>query len=276
MADQHHREALCRQNPLRRRDVGAQRSVRLDVERLETLCSRMVNHPLDRPLRFELRPFPNQLEKAWSHAVNLAMACDDMNIALPSAAAASFDEFLTSLVLTQHAHDYTEELHGRMRSAPSRLIREAEHMMRTGDTGLTVSEVASRLRVSLRSLEAGFQECRRMTPTQRLREIRLLRVRERLLAATDSTSVTSVALENGFFHLPRFSGHYRAAFGESPGVTLRRTRRIPFQSARLQMSPFPDADSRPQAQVHRTSRVSLPSEHGRVWDFRGKRLYSDT
>ena len=33
----------------------AQTSVRLDIERLETLCSRWLNFPLDRPLRFELQ-----------------------------------------------------------------------------------------------------------------------------------------------------------------------------------------------------------------------------
>ena len=35
----------------------AQRSVRLDIDRLESQCARILNHPLDRGLRFELRPF---------------------------------------------------------------------------------------------------------------------------------------------------------------------------------------------------------------------------
>ena len=202
----------------------AQRSVRLDVERVETLCSRMVNHPLDAPLRFDLRPFSTQLEKAWSRAVGLLMTYDDMSVTLPSAAASSFDEFLVSLLLTQHPHNYTDELHRRVRCTPPRLIREAEHLMRTGDVRLTVSEIASRLRVSLRSLEAGFHEYRRKTPTQCLRAIRLQRARESLLTPTASTSVTTVALENGFLHLPRFSAYYRSAFGENPAMTLRRSR----------------------------------------------------
>jgi AraC-like DNA-binding protein len=201
----------------------AQRSMRIDVERLETLCARLMNRPLDRPLRFELRPFSDHLERAWSQAVGLVLTYDDM--ALPLAAAAGFDEFLLSLVLTQHPHNYTDELQGRTRLAPPRLIREAEYLMRTGDAGLTVSEIACALRVSLRSLEAGFQEYRRLTPTQCLRDIRLEKVRELLLAPTASTSVTSAALESGFLHLPRFSGYYRAAFGESPAATLRRNRR---------------------------------------------------
>jgi transcriptional regulator GlxA family with amidase domain len=156
--------------------------------------------------------------------VGLVLTYDDMKVTLPPAAATSFDEFLISLVLTQHPHNYTDELHTRARSTPPRLIREAEHLMRTGEIGLTVGEIASRLGVSLRSLEAGFREYRRMTPTQSLRTVRLRRVREGLLAPTATTSVTTVALENGFLHLPRFSGYYRAAFGESPTVTLRRSR----------------------------------------------------
>ena len=202
----------------------AQRSVRLDVERMETLCSQMINHPLDAPLRFTLHPFSTQLEKAWSHAVGLLMAYDDMCVTLPSAATTRFDEFMASLLLTQHPHNYTDDLHRRARTAPPRLIREAEHLMRTGDVTLTVSEIASRLRVSLRSLEAGFHEYHRMTPTQCLRAIRLQRARESLLTPTASTSVTTVALENGFLHLPRFSAYYRSAFGENPAMTLRRNR----------------------------------------------------
>ena len=201
-----------------------QRSVRLDVERVENLCARMVNHPLDAPLRFNLHPFSDQLEKAWSHAVGLLITLDEMSVTIPSAAASSFDEFLVSLLLTQHPHNYTDELNGRVRSAPPRLIREAEHLMRTGDARLTVTEIAARLRVSLRSLEAGFHEYRRATPTQCLRAIRLQRARGSFLAPTASTSVTAVALENGFVHLSRFSAYYRTAFGENPAMTLRRGR----------------------------------------------------
>jgi hypothetical protein len=42
----------------------AQRSVRLDIRRAETLCARLIDHDLDRPLQFELRPFSEQLEPA--------------------------------------------------------------------------------------------------------------------------------------------------------------------------------------------------------------------
>jgi AraC-like DNA-binding protein len=200
----------------------AQRSVRLDIRRAETLCTRLINHDLDRPLQFELRPFSQQLEGMWSQALDLLLTFENGELRSSSVAASSLDEFLLSLLLTNHPHNYTMDLRREARPAPPRLIREAEYLMAKGDTALTVSQIASHLRVSLRTLETGFQENRGISPLRRLREIRLGRVREQLLSASEGASVTSVATANGFLHLPRFSAYYRAAFGEAPHATLRR------------------------------------------------------
>jgi len=205
----------------------AQRSVRLDIRRAEALCARLINHELDRPLQFELRPFSEQLERMWSQGLDMLLTVEQGGLRCSSVAAGNLDEFLLSLLLTNHPHNYTGDLQREVRAAPPRLIREAEYLMASGDNALTVSQIASHLRVSLRTLEAGFQECRGISPLRRLREIRLGRVREQLLRAPEGTSVTSVATENGFLHLPRFSAYYRAAFGEAPLATLRRSRTGP-------------------------------------------------
>ena len=202
----------------------SQRSVRLDVARVEAHCARMLNHPLDFGLRFELRPFSPALETAWGEAVNLVLTYASLNLPLSAAATASLDDFLISLVLTNHRHNYTDELQGRTHALPPRLVREAEHLMRTGGNELTVTEIAARLRVSLRSLEAGFREYLKTTPLQHLRAIRLGRARECLSAPQPWASVTSIALECGFVHLARFSAYYKAAYGELPAQTLRRAR----------------------------------------------------
>lgn len=200
----------------------AQRSVRVGIGKLEGLLARRLNAPLNMPLRFEFRPFSAGLELAWSQAVSLMVSYELGGIALPRAAAAHLDEFLLTLLLEQHPHNYSDELLGRASAPAPRLIREAEHLMRTCGADLTASKIAARLRVSLRSLETGFQEWRRQTPTQVLRQIRLESVRGELLAPKTGTTVTSAALGQGFFHLPRFSAHYKSMFGELPAQTLRR------------------------------------------------------
>lgn len=202
----------------------SQRSVKLDIGRLEAQCARMLGHPLDRGIRFELRPFAPALERAWAEAVNLVTTYAGIGLTLPAVAAACLDDFMISLVLTQHPHNFTDELQSHVRAVPPRLIREAEQLMRTSATPLTVGEIAACLRVSLRSLEAGFRKYRQTTPLRRFRSIRLERVREILLAPQPTTTVTSAALDCGFVHPARFSSYYKAAFGELPAQTLRRSR----------------------------------------------------
>jgi transcriptional regulator GlxA family with amidase domain len=110
-----------------------------------------------------------------------------------------------------------------MVSSP-RLVREAEHLMRISGPETPIGEIAARAGVSLRTLEVAFREYRDATPTQYRRRIRLDAARAKLLDPCETTTVTSVALDHGFFHLARFSAHYKQAFDELPSQTLRRSR----------------------------------------------------
>ena len=201
-----------------------QSSIRLNKDFVEVLCSRLINRPLDVPLRFRLVPFSAELEAAWQQALQIIRGCDGQGLAAAAHAWKHFEEFLATLVLEAHPHNFSEILKQESSVADPRLVREAEHLMRTGGPSITVGEVAKSLRISLRSLELGFRDARRMTPTQAHRQIRLSAAREALLNPTASTSVTAVAISCGFPHLARFSSYYQLAFGESPSRTLRRCR----------------------------------------------------
>jgi AraC-like DNA-binding protein len=201
-----------------------QRSIRLDKNFLEDLCSRLINRPLDVPLRFRLALFGADLEVTWRQALQMLGNLENPELALASQAWKHFEEFLGMLVLEAHPHNYSDVLKGESSAADPRLIREAERLMRTGGPSITVSEVAKMLRVSLRSLEVGFREARSMTPIQVHRQMRLDAAREALLNPTVSTSVTSVALSCGFPHLARFSRYYHQTFNEQPSQTLRRSK----------------------------------------------------
>jgi len=206
-------------------DRYAQRSVRLDIQRAESLCSRWLNAPLDRPLQFVLRPFSPVLEKAWSQAVETVLAYERMNMSLPPCAVAAFDEFMLCLVLSGHAHNYTDALNAPTKAIAPRLVREAKELMRLRGAEISVSGIAAQLKVSMRGLEAGFREALGSTPTQYLRRIRLDAVRAQLLSPSESTTITDVAFNQGFFHQGRFTAYYRQAFGEMPSQTLRRSKR---------------------------------------------------
>jgi AraC-like DNA-binding protein len=202
-----------------------QRSVRLDIDKLEAQCARWLGHPLEEPLRFALHPFSDELEEIWRRTLSYVWSSDERGLPLAPAAQAAFDEYVLTLLLHHHPNNYSDELAGNMPGPVPGIVRRAERFMAdNADTPITVSDVAAHLGVSLRSLQAGFREWRNATPNTYLRQVRLRLVRDELLRSDQDASVTTVAMQHGFMHLGRFSAQYRAAFGEGPSATLRRGR----------------------------------------------------
>lgn len=88
---------------------------------------------------------------------------------------------------------------------------------------LTVARIAVPAGLSVRSTHEGFQRILGVTPMHYVRDLRLGRVRDDLLAADPAdTTVAMVARRWGFVNLGRFSATYRQRFGEFPRDTLRR------------------------------------------------------
>lgn len=75
--------------------------------------------------------------------------------------------------------------------------------------------------VSVRRLQQAFREHVGESPMAHLRLLRLRRIREDLLEGRGDC-VSDLAMGWGFTHLGRFSGDYRAHFGELPSETLAR------------------------------------------------------
>lgn len=204
----------------------AQTSLRIDVSRLQTMCARWLGYPLDRPIQLALQPLSGSIEKAWQDAIRLVVSLGSIAGGLPHRAAESLDDFLLSLILHGHPHNFSDELASPVQAAMPRLVAAAEQLLRErADSRVTVSEIASDLGISARSLQMGFREVKQTTPSAFLRTVRLEAAHRALKAGTTAVSVTDVALENGFAHIGRFSAAYKAAFGETPVVTLRRSRR---------------------------------------------------
>lgn len=108
-------------------------------------------------------------------------------------------------------------------TSPALVRRAIRIMEQHAHEPLTVSDIAECLGVSSRSLQNIFRRYLETTPMERLRDIRMVRAREELVAADPArTTVTKVATRWGFHHLGRFSVEFRRRFGESPSSTLRR------------------------------------------------------
>ena len=117
----------------------------------------------------------------WSQALDLLLAFENGGSLGIAGTSGSLDEFLLTLLLTKHPHNYSADFQRGARPPSPRLIRDAEYLMAQGDSALTVGRIAEHLRVSLRTLESGFREHKGVTPLRRLREIRLQKVRDQLI-----------------------------------------------------------------------------------------------
>lgn len=139
--------------------------------------------------------------------------------------AARVEETLLLTMLQQLPHNQPGLMQGNPAVAPGFVRRAEEFMAAHAHEALTVARLATEVGVSIRSLYAGFQRYRGQSPMEHLRGLRLEKAHADLSRpATESTSVTEVALRWGFGHLGQFAADYRKRFGELPSHTLRRGR----------------------------------------------------
>ena len=130
------------------------------------------------------------------------------------------DQLLTALVLASGAP--TRVLVGGGRRHLDALN---EWLTNHHGPGVTATEMARGIGLSIRQLQAITRDGLGVTPLDLLREVRLGRARDLLSTADpDSVTVAHVAHECGFAHLGRFSASYRRRFGESPSWSLRSKR----------------------------------------------------
>ena len=143
---------------------------------------------------------------------------------VPSSAVAFLRNELLDGVLTALAEVQVEG--GRRQGVlnAARIVRGAEDFVEAGAArqAVQVEDICLALNISRRTLYRAFRDLLDISPKAYLRLKAMSAARARLLDAGDRpTTVTQVALDQGFWELGRFAGAYRAMFGESPSETLR-------------------------------------------------------
>jgi AraC-like DNA-binding protein len=122
-------------------------------------------------------------------------------------------------------HSHREALMGQDCSTTPRAIRTAIDVIEAeAHLPLTLSSIAARSQVSVRSLQQGFKRHLGLSPMSYLREVRLRRAHQTLLVSDPSVvTVASVAFDWGFTNLGRFAAAHAGRYNEPPAKTLRRT-----------------------------------------------------
>ncbi|WP_336027824.1 helix-turn-helix domain-containing protein [Geodermatophilus sp. FMUSA9-8] len=107
--------------------------------------------------------------------------------------------------------------------APATVRRAVAHMDACAHLPLQLGDIAAAAGTSARALQYGFRRYLGTTPLGYLRRVRLEHARRELQRAdpTRGDTVAAVAARWGFANPGRFAAAYRAAYGVSPGQTLR-------------------------------------------------------
>lgn len=107
-----------------------------------------------------------------------------------------------------------------------RLAKQAQDYLHAhAKEPISIADVCEAVGASERTLYLGFVERFGISPKAYFAKLRLNGARRELRRGSPNQSVTSVAMDWGFFHLGRFAIEYRSMFGESPVETLRQARK---------------------------------------------------
>jgi len=144
----------------------------------------------------------------------------DPLVALP------YCESLVQGLLLAADHPHRPLLDWTGRAGGPAVVRTAIGLMEAeAGRPLTNSMLAAAASVSVRTLHESFHRQLGTSPMAYLRDLRLRRAHEDLLAADPSAStVAAIARRWGFAHAGRFARAYQAAYGQAPSAALRAAR----------------------------------------------------
>jgi AraC-like DNA-binding protein len=197
---------------------------RIDQKAIENELVDLLCQPIGQPLKFQLAmdltraPVRSWVDLAMLFAGELGRAD---GIATNPVIANDMERILVRGLLLCQPHNYTSKLTDT--DVPGYLAAAMGVIEDRTGAALSAGSLARHVGVSTRALQAAFREHLGVTPLQYLRQVRLRRVHEDLLAnqRRDGTTVSAVANRWGFSHLGRFAKDYRSRYGETPSQTLR-------------------------------------------------------
>jgi AraC-like DNA-binding protein len=198
----------------------------LEHSAMEAELSAMLGHDISSPVRFDLllsdvdhAPFSRAL-----HLLRGELESPDGLTALPAMSARLGRLVIAGLLISQPSN-YFEELTRPRGGVGPRAIRAAVAFIEDQPAKIiTVADIAKAVGLSVRALDDGFRRHVGTPPMSYLRDVRMTRAHDELVAADPNfTTATSVAGDWGFWHYGRFAAAYRRRYGCTPSQTLRGT-----------------------------------------------------
>ena len=215
------------QNEFNRKSIAPCRwgAMSLTPEDLAAAGEALVGRPVMRPsATMVIRPSPplmSRLLELHEIAAQLAKTAPDI-LTNPAVAQALESELTSAMIMCLTENTSVEGSASGQRH--SLVMSRFEEFLASHETvPLYVTDICRAVGVSQRTLLAYCQESLGMGPVKYLWLRRMYLARRAFLdAPPDTSTVTGIAADHGFYEFGRFSVEYRARFGKSPSETLHR------------------------------------------------------
>jgi AraC-like DNA-binding protein len=199
-------------------------SMSLTTHQLDAACKAITGREFSgSPHKHLVRPnaaLMSRLLKLHEIVGQIATTIPDL-LELPEVARALEQQLIHILVKC-----LTESTSAQMTRADQRhdkIVAEFEEYLKANaEVPLHLLEICAAIGIAERTLRIACEKHLGMGPVRYLALRRMNLVRRALLRADNSTTVTRIATDYGFWELGRFSVAYRGLFGETPSETLRR------------------------------------------------------
>jgi AraC-like DNA-binding protein len=200
-------------------------SMSLEPQTFAAAAEAITGRPVQRPsITHLVRPRPEVMRSLSAlHRATAQLARSDLELLAAPDIVHGLETQLTELMV--RCFDQGESIRVSTATLRQRTIisRLEEFLQMRREQPVYLVDICKAVGVSERTLRAASQEQFGVSPTRYLWLRRMYLARRRLAEAeARSTSVTEVAMANGFWELGRFATEYRSLFGETPSTTLRR------------------------------------------------------
>ncbi|CAN5154878.1 hypothetical protein BH10PSE12_BH10PSE12_17770 [soil metagenome] len=203
-------------------------TVRLTAAAFEDYLTRVMNIPVGRPLIFyPERAGGTELPTAWRSLLNhlVILSTTTPMLMRNPRTQRQYATIMLELLLNNYPNSYSDQIALFGNDITPWHVRRARDIIHEDlEETISVTDLATRVGVSVRSLQNGFRQFLGVTPVEYVRRHRLEKLHQALLEGDMESSVTELMLECGIMNFGRYAQYYRQKYGCRPSETLRSRR----------------------------------------------------
>jgi AraC-like DNA-binding protein len=192
---------------------------------LATLAAKLGRAP-QKALRFDLAiPMDSDFARAWCELV--AHICH-ISTTAPAAMASEdvrrqYSRTLMEIMLSAAPHSHSDSLaECANRIAAWHVGRARDYIHEHLAEDMSITDIASEVGVTPRTLQSGFRKAFNLTPAEYIRRARVNALHQALLTAEETARVTNLMMSVGIVNFGRYAQYYREQLGVSPSTTLKQ------------------------------------------------------